>query len=197
VRLVGEEWFRAAATVYARAKLPAHPSLLDYGADFAQFLAGFAPAAELPYLAGVARLDRFWTEAHAARDEEPLAAATVTRLSRDELARTALRPHASARWAWFAECPVYAIWRRNRDLPAAGMQDIDWRGEGVLILRPRDAVEHVGLCAGGVAFLDACAAGRDLGAAALQALERAPDTDLAQLMQRLLEAGSVAAARTG
>ncbi|MEW6690119.1 MAG: DNA-binding domain-containing protein, partial [Pseudomonadota bacterium] len=31
-RLVGEEWFRAAAAVYARAEPPAHASLLDYGA---------------------------------------------------------------------------------------------------------------------------------------------------------------------
>ena len=113
-RLVGEEWFRAAAALYARSNLPRHPTLADYGADFVGFLAAFAPAADLPYLPGVARLDRFWTESHTARDEPPLDAAAVARLAPDELARTVLRPHASARWAWFDAQPIVTIWRRNR-----------------------------------------------------------------------------------
>ncbi len=195
-RLVGDEWFRAAAAVYARAKLPVHPSLLDYGADFSEFLSGFAPAAELPYLADVARLDRFWTEAHAARDEQPVSASAVASLSRDELGCTALRPHASARWVWFAEWPAYTLWRRSRaaaDEVAAAESPIEWRAEGALVLRPHASVEHLALDAAGCAFLDACAAGRDLATAALEALAREPRADLAQLMQRLLEAGAFGA----
>ena len=42
--------------------------MLLYGQGFADFLRDFAPAADLPYLCGVARLDRFWTEAHCAAD---------------------------------------------------------------------------------------------------------------------------------
>ena len=34
-RLVGEEWFRAAAAVYVRESLPADATLLRYGANFA------------------------------------------------------------------------------------------------------------------------------------------------------------------
>ncbi len=198
-RLVGEEWFRAAAAVYARARLPARASLLDYGADFAEFLAAFAPAAELPYLPGVARLDRFWSEAHAARDEEPVRGSALAQLQREALGGTVMRPHASARWAWFAELPAYTLWRRNREAadeaPAAAAA-IDWRGEGALVLRPRARVEHLELDAAGCAFLDACAAGRDLAAAALEALAREPSADLARLMQRLLEAGAFGAMTT-
>ena len=47
-RLVGEEWFRAAAAVYVREQPPAQPTLLFYGATFAQFLARFEPARKLP-----------------------------------------------------------------------------------------------------------------------------------------------------
>ena len=72
--LVGEAWFRAAAVVHARAHPPLRPTLLDYGAGFAEFLAAFEPARELPYLPDVARLDRCWTDAHVARDEVPVAA---------------------------------------------------------------------------------------------------------------------------
>jgi hypothetical protein len=195
-RLVGDEWFRAAAAVYARVNLPRRPMLFDYGGNFADFLARFAPAAELPYLTDVARLDRFWTEAHVARDETPVSAAAVANLSREEMARTALQPHASARWAWFAERPAYAIWQRNRvalDEAAATETPIEWRGEGALLVRPYASVEHFALDAAGCAFLDACAAGRDLASAALAALACEPRADLARLMQRLLEAGAFGA----
>ena len=35
-RLVGDAWFRAAALLYVKGHLPAHPSLLDYGSDAAE-----------------------------------------------------------------------------------------------------------------------------------------------------------------
>jgi len=189
-RLVGEEWFRAAAAIYARANLPRHPTLADYGADFADFLAAFAPAADLPYLAGVARLDRFWTEAHTARDEAPFGVAAVARLAPGELARTVLRPHASARWAWFDAQPIVTIWRRNRYPDSADDGEIEWHGEGALIVRPEAAVEHVELDAAACAFLDACAAGRTLADAAAAALAVSAETDLARRMARLLDAGA-------
>jgi Putative DNA-binding domain len=189
-RLVGDEWFRAAAAIYARANLPRHPTLADYGADFADFLAAFAPAAELSYLPGVARLDRFWTEAHTARDEAPLDAAAVARLAPEALARTVLRPHASARWAWFDAPPIVTIWRRNRYPEEADDRELEWRGEGVLIVRPGGAVEHVELDAGTCSFLDSCAARRTLAGAAAAALAVSAETDLVRLMAQLLQAGA-------
>jgi hypothetical protein len=195
-RLVGDEWFRAAAAIYARANLPRQPSLLDYGADFAAFLAAFEPAAELPYLAGVARLDRCWTEAHVARDELPVAAARVAGFTAAELARVALRPHASARWAWFDDAPIFSIWARNRTADsiandAANLApDLEWGAEGVLITRPRGAVLWTPLGKSGCAFLDACAAGGSLAAAATAALDTDSRADLAALMAQTLEAGA-------
>lgn len=189
-RLVGEEWFRAAAAIFVRAHLPAHPTLAVYGAGFADFLAGFEPAAELPYLPGVARLDRFWTEAHTAPDEVPVEAAAVARLEPDELARTVLRPHASARWASFDALPIATVWRRNRYPQDGDEAEIDWRGEGVLVVRPGGAVENTDLDAAGCAFLDACASGGTLADAAAAALAVDAQADLARLMARLLEAGA-------
>ncbi|MBI3375348.1 MAG: putative DNA-binding domain-containing protein [Betaproteobacteria bacterium] len=197
MRLVGEEWFRAAAAIFVRTDPPSHPMLADYGAGLADFLAAFEPAAELPYLPAVARLDRFWSEAHIARDAEPLDPRALTRLAPGQLARTVLSPHPSARWAWFPSLPITTIWRRNRDAHGAeDGDDIDWRGEGVLLVRPRDAVENIDLDAAGCAFLDACAAGRTLADAALAALEVNPETKLARLTTRLLAAGAIAGLRT-
>jgi len=189
VRLVGEEWFRAAAAIYVREALPADPTLLRYGAAFADFLARFEPAADLPYLPGAARLDRLWTEAHAAADEEALDPAAVARLAPEALAGTVLHPHLAARWAWFADAPIYTIWTRNR-VDRVPDSDIDWRPEGALLVRPRDTVEWIALDAAGCAFLDACAAGGTLAEAARAALEVQGDANLARLMSNLLEAGA-------
>jgi len=195
-RLVGDEWFRAAAMIYAPANLPREPSLLGYGSDFPIYLATFEPAAELPYLAGVARLDRFWTEAHVARDEPPVAAAAVAEFAAPALARVVLHPHASARWAWFDDAPVATIWGRNRTpesivSDAASLApDLEWAAEGVLITRPRGAVLWTPLGKPGCAFLDACAAGGTLAAAATAALYADPQADLAALMALMLDAGA-------
>ncbi len=189
-RLVGDEWLRAAAAVFVRTNLPRLPMLLDYGAGFEDFLAAFPPAAELPYLSGVARLDRFWTEAHTARDEAPIDAAIVAHLRPAELARTVLRPHASARWAWFDAQPIVTIWRRNHAPCEDDATEIEWRDEGVLVVRREGAVENADLDAAGCAFLDACASGRTLSDAAMAALAVNARSDLARLMARLLDAGA-------
>ena len=190
-RLVGDEWLRAAAAIYARANLPSHPTLLDYGAGFAEFLRTFAPAAELPYLAGVAQLDRFWTEAHVARDEPPLQPDDI---AQQDFERVILRPHAAARWAWFNEQPIFTIWHRNRDaaFDHEAASEIAWRSEGALITRPNRVVQSVALDAGGCALLDACAAGQPLADAAQAALAADADVDLAQLIATLLGAGAFA-----
>lgn len=188
-RLVGDEWFRAAAAIHVREALPADPTLLCYGAKFADFLARFDPAAELPYLLDVARLDRYWTESHAASDADALDPAAVTRLAPEALATTVLHPHPAARWAWFPDAPIYTIWSRNRsgDVPA---DDLDWQSEGALLTRSHDAVEWHALDAAGCVFLDACAAGGTLAAAAQAALEVNSEADLARLMSTLLGAGA-------
>jgi hypothetical protein len=192
LRLVGEEWFRDAAAIFARQNLPQQPMLLDYGAGFVEFLAGFGPAAELPYLASVAQLDRFWSEAHFARDEAPVDAAFIARLAPTQLAQLALRPHASARWAWFPTMPVRTIWQRNRQEQQIG-DDIDWHGEGVLIVRPRGVVDSVVLDEAGCAFMDACAGGGTVLAAAQAAARVDSDVDFTRLAEALLSAGAFAA----
>lgn len=188
-RLVGEAWFRAAAAVYVRTHLPDDTRMLYYGKQFAAFLEDFERGAGLPYLADVARLDRMWTNAHAASDEPPLDPATISGLAPEQLAGIVLHPHPAAHWAWFPDQPIYTIWSRNREvLEFDG--DIEWRGEGALLVRPHGAVSWAALDAGGCALLDACKAGRPLAHAAAAALDANPVTDLAQLLSTLLDAGA-------
>jgi hypothetical protein len=191
-RLVGDEWFRAAAAVYARRELPTAPTLLNYGKTFADFLAHFEPAAELPYLADVARVDRLWSEAHVAADDGILDPAALAQLAPEDMRRLGLRPHATARWAWCEEHPIYTLWSQNRDCGAPFEAEIDWRGEGVLLTRPHGAVKHQLLPRAGSAFLTACAEGLNLESAVAAALDTDPTADLAALIAQFLQAGGIA-----
>lgn len=189
-RLVGEEWFRAAAAIYTRAHPPCDSRMILFGEQFPEFLAGFPPAAELPYLPGVARVDRCWTEAHCAQDAATLDPAWIGSQSPDTLAQTILHPHPAARWCWFADQPIYTIWQANRQA-STPMGDLDWKGEGVLITRPQGAVIWTALDAGGCAFLDACAGGQGLAAASAAAIEAEHAIDFSALIAALLQAGAL------
>lgn len=190
-QLVGDNWFRAAAAVYARAEPPRHGALVDYGGEFAAFLAGFAPAADLSYLGAVARLDRCWTECHLAADAPALDRAGWASLDASALGSLHLRPHPAARWAWCANHPAYALWQRHRD-GQAWDDRLPWTGDGGLLTRPQAAVEWRPLPQAGCVLLDACAAGLPLEAAATRALTADPCADFAQLLGTLLDAGALA-----
>jgi hypothetical protein len=107
-----------------------------------------------------------------------------------------LRPHASARWAWFDGQPIASIWARNRD-GGEGERDhgnaeaeIPWQGEGMLVVRPAAAVCWIPLEQADCAFLDACATGGTLADAAEAALAVDPQADLSALIARMLDAGA-------
>ena len=190
-RLVGAEWFRAAATAYVHVQPPRDGRMLVYGEGFADFLAGFEPARDLAYLAGVARLDRFWIEAHAADDADAVDGACLAGLPPEALGALRLAPHPAARWCWFGDAPICSIWERNRAADEPVDDEMVWQGEGALLTRPLDAVEWQRVDRSHCAFLDACAQGCLLGEAAAAALEVDSETDIADLLARLLRSGAL------
>lgn len=190
VQLVGEPWFREAASVYVREQPPLDARLLFYGEHFPDFLAHFPPAFDLPYLPGVARLDRFWIECHAALDDDAQDPASLLALAPDALGSTVVRPRASTRWKWFDNLPVYAIWSANRS-DGGRREELGWKGEGALLFRRDAEVRWVEVGPPHCAFLDACAAGRPLVDAAAAALEADAHADIARLIATLLDAGAL------
>lgn len=189
-RLVGEDWFRAAAAVYARAQPPSDGRLMDYGAGFCDFLQAFGPAAALPYLPAVARLDRCWTECHLAADAPATSTKWLAAQPPHTLATLHLQPHPAARWAWCAEHPAFALWAAQREgLPTD--EAMPWHGDGGLLTRPHAAVTWQPLTRAGVVFLEACAAGATLEIAATTALTTDPTADFGALLGRLLQAGAL------
>ena len=203
-RLVGTEWFRAAAALHVQAAPPQDPRLVHYGDEFAAFLAGFAPAATLPYLVPVAQLERLWTAAHLAADAPVLDAAVLTAMPQSDLGQAVLQLHPSTRWAWFADAPIVSIWQRNRTLEKDISVDADtnrdsysdseaelpWIAEGILLSRPHDVVQTVAVGTAECTLLAACRQGLPLAQAAAAALEADPAANLPQVVARLLQAGA-------
>ena len=196
-RLVGRDWFVACAAEYARAFPPAVPMLALYGAGFADYLAGFGPAAQLPYLPDVARVDRLWTEVHFARDAEPLAGDALARLPLSQLFEQRLALHPAARFGWFKHSAA-TIWFRNRPpTPVPTALEIDGADEGALLTRPRGAVECVQIDATAYAFLTRIREGASLGEAATAVLKNDATADMAGQLARFIATGAFAKLEAG
>lgn len=202
--LVGTEWLRAAATVFATQHPPKDGLLMGYGDGFADFLADFPPAAQLPYLSAVAAWDRRWTECHLAADALLLDAAWLGAQAPEALENLVLTPHPAARWSQSHEHPAFTIWQRQRAQQSLE-HDLPWHGDAGLLTRPEATVQWTALSPSGCALLDACALGLPFAQAAQAALEArqsfnpedaqlADPADLSHLIAQLLHAGAFQAA---
>jgi len=186
-RLVGSEWFRAAAAIHVTASPPGDARLLNYGEAFPAFLDAFEHAQQMPYLGNVARLDRCWSQVHVALDEPSIDLAALGTVAPDDMGRLLLKPRAAATWRWFADQPAYTLWRINREqleMP----ENLDWIGEGALLIRSAGRVTWQAVSATDCLFLDACVAGLPLEQAAERALELNPALDISDLLTRLVTA---------
>jgi hypothetical protein len=188
-QLVGEEWFKACALEYVRMHPARSPVLALYGETFPAFLATFAPAAELPYLADVARIDRMWIEAHTAADAIALAPDSLARLARSALGEQRMALHPTARFAAVSHSAA-TIWIHHRAARADDTLTVADATEAILLTRPHGKVDHVLLGGAAVTFLDRLRAGDSLEAAATAALEADPTTDIASVLARSLAAGA-------
>lgn len=193
-RLVGAEFFAGMARVYVGECKPASPLLMHYGDDFPDFIAGFAPAAALPYLADVARLEAAWTRAYHAADAAPLALARLAALAPEEMAGLTLRAHPSATLLRSAH-PVGAIWAAHQGATVTPVES--WNAETVLVVRPGMAVSVHVLPPGDGPFAARLFAGHALGEAAEAALAADPGFDFGTALVGLLTLGAFADMQQG
>jgi hypothetical protein len=137
-RLVGAEFFEAAAREFIRSHPPASAYLNDYGAEFAAFLRAFAPAAQLAYLGEVAQLEWAVNRALHAEDLPSLSLTRLAGLDEAAMARVRFRAHPGLSLLRM-EFPVDAIWRAVLDQNEAAMAGIDLASAPVHLLIERDA----------------------------------------------------------
>lgn len=192
-KIVGEEFFAAMAHEFIRQHPPRSPLLLAYGDDFADFVAIFEPAREIPYLPDVIRLEAARGRAYHAADSTPLDAALLATIEPEGLAGLSFVPHPSTSIIRSA-FPAVTIWAMNvGEIELADIED--WTGEDALVVRPRMTVEVHRLPVGGAAFLEALIASADLGSAFETALAETPDFDLSANLAGALAAGAFTAVR--
>jgi Putative DNA-binding domain len=188
-KIVGEEFFTATAREFVLRHPPASPVLLHYGEDFADFVAGFAPAASLPYLSDIVRLENAHIRAYHARDTAPIEPEALSRISADRLGGLTFVFHPSASIVRSAY-PIVTIWSMNSgEQPLAPIAE--WEPEDALVTRPELSVLTRRIEPGSAIFLLALIAGATLGEAFEAALAADRGFDPGRNLADLLRSGAV------
>jgi hypothetical protein len=188
-RIVGEEFFRAMAQLYVRAHPPRSRLLMTYGDEFADFIANFAPAAELVYLADIARLEAARTRAFHATDALPADAKALRSIDDSALKKLRIEPHPAAEIVRSA-FPVVTIWSMNSG-EREPEEIADWSGEDALVVRPALEVHVRALPPGGAVFLSILFRGEPLAKAIKAAIAEHEDFDLVANLAGLISTGAV------
>lgn len=189
VDLVGADCFAALAGVYAEARPPRARRLALYGDGFADFLDGFAPLADWPYLGDVARLEAARLAAYHAADAPPLAASAVEAAGDLAGARVTLHPSVRLVASRFAVVSLVARLEAGGTLDGLAVAT----PETALVARVGEEVRVVTLSPGAAAFVTATREGASLYDAALAACARETGFDAGGFVRSLVEARLVVA----
>lgn len=184
--LLGEEFFRAMARVFAQAKPPRSPVMAYYGGDFAEFVATFAPAASVPYLADVARLEMARVLAYHAADVAPVQRSAVEAVLADpeQLLSLRLGLHPSLQVV-ASDYSVFSIWAAHQHDRCMAVLDPDL-AQTVLVYRNQLEVDTREISPALAAFVRALQSGQTLLHAAGVASHLDPEFDLSHALALLL-----------
>jgi hypothetical protein len=135
-RLVGEDFFEAAAQIFIGERPPRAPWLDLYGSEFPAFLRSFPPATSIVYLAEVAELEWAVNSALHAADVTPLDVAGLGAIEAEAQARICFLPEPSVRLLRL-DYPADVIWRAvlDSDDDAIGKVDLGCGPRNVLVER--------------------------------------------------------------
>ncbi|MGN7738603.1 HvfC/BufC family peptide modification chaperone [Pseudomonas sp. 22526] len=165
-RLVGADFFGAAAADFVVQHPPRSSYLDEFGGDFAAFLEQFAPAASVPYLADVARLEWAVSCALHAPDAEPLSVASLGSVDAADYAQICFTPHPSVSLI-HTMFPADVIWcavLEDNDAVLAAI-DLSKDPAWLIVQRGPSAVDIARLDEALWRFVSALCAGCPLGAA--------------------------------
>src|SRR5271168_1007262 len=186
-RLVDKHFFAYAAHEYLREHPPHSRCLVEYGADFADFLVRFAPCQKLPYLADVARFEWALNIATSVREATPLQVETLAAIPPGDAAYLALRLQPSL--SYFASpWPIDTIWQANQEDEVPPI-DLASGGASLEIRRAGEVVLWRRLDPGTFAFLTALADGLVLAAAMSAATLKDPAFDLTVALRHVFSEG--------
>lgn len=191
-QLVGEPFFRGMAQAYATQQPPTSAVLAHYGSTFPDFIAAFAPAHSVPYLAAVAQLEWLRLQATHAADATPLApeailAALAAQPDDHSVAHLQFRLHPSV-GVLRARHAAVSVWRAHQRHEAPHLGHIDLqRAESAWVFRlPNLDTAVVPVSAAAAGWLAHLQAGHSLADAQDAALDIDPDADTTELWLALV-----------
>jgi hypothetical protein len=126
-QLVERRFFVYAADSFIKQHLPAQSCLVEYGADFASFLADFPPAAELGYLSDITRLEWSIHRVLHAESPPPLSIGALAEVEGDP-GRVRLRITPSAQYV-ASSYPIDEIWAAHQG--SRSFTGVSFSGVGV------------------------------------------------------------------
>jgi hypothetical protein len=190
--LVGEAFFRAMAAVFVRQSPPRTQVLAFHGSELPAFIAQFAPAASVPYLADVARLELARVYAYHATDA---AALSQDRLDQAlagggsvEALRVDCHPSAHVIGSPFA---VVSVWAAHQGV--GDLADVDVGvAENALVVRDGHDVLVIAISRGAAEFVRALQRCACLAQSVDKAIEVDPLFDLSASLALLLRHGALA-----
>lgn len=185
-QLVGETFFRAMAREFVTRHPPTQPVMALYGEPFSDFIAAFPPAASVPYLADMARLEyAIQTSLHSA-DSLPISTDRLARLVEDQdaLAHTGLKLAAAVR-ILTSEFAIASIWHAHQANAQTRLSQIRLdQPEALMLSRPELEVELHIIDAGAAQFISNLSHGAALAEAAETTLPFDPAAALHLLIQQ-------------
>lgn len=192
--LVGAPFFNAAVDAFVRAHPSTGGDLNVYGAQFADFLAAYPHARELPYLPDVARLEWALDEAQRAEDASGTPAQVLQALGAlagEAVARQRFDLDPSCRFVR-SGYPVMRIWQVHQGSHEGDMGvDLGAGGDLVLVRREGEVPVIVRLPPGEFACLQALAQGADLAGALAMALAEDATFDLGTALRTRIADGTI------
>lgn len=192
--LVGEEFFRGMARLYARARPPRAPMLTFYGNDLPAFIETFPPAQAVPYLADVARLEMLRVKAYHAADAASLEMEQLAGLLADEKqlaqSRFSLHPSIGLLKSNYAVVSLWAA-HQTSDIDAALSRVDPHSAESALVLRAGLEVEISRIPLGATRFIEQLQQGIAFGLAAEKGLAADDEFDLAGILGVLIRGGAL------
>jgi hypothetical protein len=185
-RLVGAEFFEAAARKFIEDGPRASAYLEDYGRAFPDFLAQLPAATSVVYLADAARLEWAANRALHARDAMPLDAAVLLGVTQDDPDRVRFVAHPSVGLIR-ANYPVDTVWRAVLAQDDAALRAIDLGDAPVWLLVQRLAtgIEVKRMSEPAWCFTEALCEGRTVQAA----VDVAAGIDVSTVLAEHLVAG--------
>lgn len=190
LRLLGEQFFAGTARSFVEHHPPRAPVLSEYGGEFPDFLETFEPAADLPYLADLARLEWAMHVAYHASDRKPLSPAELNRIPAESIAGARLVLHPSVA-VIASPYPIVSIWETNSFDEKVRKIGPDLGAEQALVARPELDVRLSRVSPATLILTEALASGADIGRACDVVSESAQGEDISQSLAAILGAGAV------